>query len=301
MKINRPWLVQIELVCGCNLSCDFCANVSLPGKGKDVKYMNKQTFINIISDLRKFGDKLRVAFAMRGEPTLHRGLIKYTQLLKNYIPKCQISLITNGRELSPLLLERFFLSGGNIVSIDCYGNTYDRFKELFGGSHFMWKTYDYRDFNIWQYHKHDIKVLSLIPDIRKDHANTRSFTNQCDCISNVTYDKYSIQRPVDGGLEKKCTNPFREMAIRFNGDMMVCCKDWVSNEMVIANVNKSSIYGAWFTNKKLNVIRKLLLNRCRSFHPCDKCTYFGGYRQGFLPKTKTLTSNGKKILSDLLK
>lgn len=297
MDIQRPWMIQIELVCGCNLQCDFCANVSLPDKGKTLHFMKPKTFMNIVEGLKIFGDKMRIAFAMRGEPTLHPKIYKYTKYLKKAIPGSQITVVTNGIKLNTTDIKRFFDAGGNIVSIDCYGNTYNKFKERFVSfPQCQWKLYDYREFNIWQYHNKDIKIVSLIPDIVDDHSNTRTFTNQCDCISDAAYDKYGIQRPISGGLEKKCTNPFRELSIRYNGDMMICCKDWVSNKMVIANANINNIGEEWFNNKKLNMARKLLLNKCRSFHPCDKCTYFGGFRQGFLPKIGTLNENLKKTL-----
>lgn len=299
MEIQRPWLIQIEPVLGCNLKCDFCGNVSLPDGGKKLHFMSLKTFGNIVNDISQFGDKMRVAFAMRGEPTLHPKIITFTKYLKTMIPKAQISIISNGIQINREFAKRFFDVGGNILSIDCYGNSYNRHEQEYNNPNADWKTYNYRDFNIWQYHNPNIKIVSLIPDLREDNANTRAFTNQCDCISDKAYEKYKIERPVKGGLNKKCANPFRELSIRWNGDVMVCCKDWVSEERVLCNINDDgSAYATWYLSERLEIIRKLLLNNCRDFHPCNKCTYFGGFRQGFLPTTDKLD---QKQMNKLIK
>ena len=282
-EIHRPWLVQVELVRGCNMACKFCANVSLP---KQKKFMSVDDAYEIASNLADFGPRQRIAIGMRGEPTLHPDLCEITSIFKAIIPELQITLITNGIKVDHKLVKEWFRAGGNIVAIDSYNNSYAKHKEKFFTAGVP--TVDYRDFNIWTYHNSTLKKVILIPDLEMDSATTRTFTNQCDYIPAAAYQRYGISRPdYDNPLKKKCTLPFRELAIHYDGTVPLCCKDWLGKS-TLYNVLEGDVKGYWFGCEQLNIIRTLLANKTRTFFPCNRCTYFGGYRQGFLPTMKTL-------------
>ena len=285
MNIHRPWMTQVELVRGCNMRCDFCANVSLP---KEKEFMTVSNAIAIASAVSNFGDRQRLAFAMRGEPTLHPDILEITRIFRAIIPEMQLLLVTNGTKCSVDFVKNWFAAGGNIVSIDCYHGSYGKFFQRFEG---ILPVKSYRDFNIWQYHSSDLKLIVLIDDLIDDHANSRTFTNQADWISDGTYDKYKIQRPdVNNPLQKKCALPFRELAIHYNGNVPLCCKDWVGARKMYNVIEGESLVEWWYKDKNLNRARALLLNKCREFYPCNRCTYFGGFRLGLLPKVELTES-----------
>lgn len=277
-RIGAPNSYQMELVRGCNMACGFCANYSLPSKKK--RYLSVDMAVNIYQCMAELGDKNKVCYAMRGEPTLHPKLNTITSLCRAMLPRFQISIITNGTTMTKTMAADWFSAGGNLLCIDCYSEKmYQRMKAMFDG-----KVCDYiaDRFNPWYYHSPKIRAIILITDIKQYHKLTRKFTNQCDYIPPTAYDKYGIKR-VEQPLEKKCVNPFREVDIHWNGDVPLCCKDWLGGRKMFSMAKGYGFKDYWHNDKTLRAARTLLYNRVRTFYPCDRCNYDGGFYQGFLP------------------
>jgi MoaA/NifB/PqqE/SkfB family radical SAM enzyme len=292
--LHRPYLIQVEPVMGCNFNCKFCANSSF---GNIKNFMSIATAISIAEGLSYWVDeKFKVSFAMRGEPTLHPDLQMIITLFRQLLPKAQLNVLTNGSLIrtKKIKIDDLFACGLNFLTIDCYGDTYGKTLDLVRGG--VIPVYDYRDKNYLHYHSNKIQCISLINDLTKDNKTTRTFTNQCDYIPDEAYNKFNIQRP-NMPLQKTCTNPFRELSFHYNGDAQICCKDWLGYGSVF-NIAEGSLKDYWYNNEYLNKLRILLQHRRRDYWPCLRCTYFGGYRVGLLPKVPSFT---KKKLNQLSK
>lgn len=290
--IDKPYSVQIELVRGCNYKCDFCGNYSLP---KDKKYMTLDTLTSVLSQISHITTKLRLDYAMRGEPTLHPQWLVAIQLARIILPKSKITIVTNGSKLNEQNVREFFANGGNLLMVDCYGYSFDKLKIMLSKTGFEIKIHGDPRFRPWGYLPPSTKVILLMPDIRKDKAVTRCFTNQCGAINPRAYDKYDIKR-IEEPLKKKCANPFREIAFHYNGDAPVCCKDWVGSK-IYYNVNTytAGLRSYWFQDERLNMIRQLLYNKIRTFQPCQRCNFNGGFYLGFLPKLGKLSEYDRSL------
>jgi MoaA/NifB/PqqE/SkfB family radical SAM enzyme len=232
---------------------------------------------------------------MRGEPTLHPQWLTAVQLARIILPKSKITIVTNGSKLNVENVREFFVNGGNLLMVDCYGYSFDKLKKMLSKTGFNVKVHGDPGTKLWGYLPPTTKIILLMPDIRKDNSVTRNFTNQCDAISQRAYDKYNIKR-VKEPLEKKCANPFREIAFHYNGDAPICCKDWIGSK-VYYNVNSyiDGLQKYWFQDERLNMIRKLLYNKIRTFQPCQRCNFNGGFYLGFLPKLEKLSEYDKEL------
>jgi uncharacterized Fe-S cluster-containing radical SAM superfamily protein len=293
--LHRPYAIQVEPVRGCNMQCDFCANHVLPA---EKELMTLGTAAAIAEGLLDFGPKQKVMFAMRGEPLLHPNLEGLLGVFRAILPAAQLSIVTNGTGLSRTRLRSLFGAGVNIVSVDCYGGRLDAIGDRLGG---MVPVYSYRDFNALHYHGPQVRALVLIEDLAKDSKGSRTFTNQCGFIPEKAYDKYDIPRPVPGRpVAKSCTNLFRELSFHFNGDVPVCCKEWVGSS-VMYNVHYDTPLSAyWYHCHQLNQMRMMLMSKNRSFWPCVRCTYFGGFRKGLLPKLPYLNGDDMQAIAQEL-
>jgi hypothetical protein len=257
------------------MKCDFCANSSLP---EEIMFMDINTASYIATELIKFGPKMRIVFAMRGEPTLNDAIHSITSIFRTVLPESQITLITNGSRCTLEFAVEWLNSGGNILAIDCYGKSFETFKYRFQGkSGFVFV--DKYDSNIWCYRGSRLRELVLIPDIVVSGEKSREFENQADWIPKEAYDKYNIKKPGLQPLVKKCVNPFRELVIQYDGSVPLCCKDWTGQRILF----KEDYYENWFLNEQLNQLRYKLLCKDRSEYPCSRCTSDGGYRIGLLP------------------
>ena len=277
--LQKPWNCQIELVRGCNLRCDFCAIHTVPS---EKIFMNNMTYMSALTNLSVF-DPIRLEFAMRGEPTLHPDFIQMTGVARHFLRKSQITLTTNGIKLTKDLAIKWFQHGGNVIVIDCYNNTFDKYMEKYEGL----PLYDFHkgDFNPW--HRHDVKTkaIVLVEDIGKVDVKKaqRVILNQAGNVDWARVKKYGLE-PLEEPLNKKCVHPFREIAVFVDGSVSLCCRDW-SQEAVLFNINKADLQHEWFHNEKWEYARQCLYTRDRgAINICRRCDFHGGFRQGFLPK-----------------
>ena len=224
------------------------------------------------------------------------------QLARIILPKSKITIVTNGSKLNVENVRQFFANGGNLLMVDCYGYSFDKLQTMLNKTGIEVKIHGDPRIKPWGYLPPSTKIILLMPDIRKDKSVTRTFTNQCDAISEKAYEKYDIKK-VNRALKKKCANPFREIAFHYNGDVPVCCKDWVGSK-IFYNVHSSNqeLRNYWYMDERLNMIRKLLYNKIRTFRPCQRCNFNGGFYLGFLPELGKITEFEKTLfLKKLLK
>ena len=63
------------------------------------------------------------------------------------------------------------------------------------------------------------------------------------------------------------------MVIDYTGEVLMCAHDW-KKEMVIGNINKQNIIEIC-NSKMVELARKRLSNKSRSFRPCMNCNVAG--------------------------
>ncbi len=67
-----------------------------------------------------------------------------------------------------------------------------------------------------------------------------------------------------------CPFPFYEMFVKADGSVTVCCVDW-ANELVVGNVNESSLREIW-NGPRLAELRAVhLAGRRRDLNACRDC------------------------------
>lgn len=283
---RSPTSIQIEPIFGCNLRCDFCPNVRLPKKNAQIKYMSDEVAEKIaweISLLTNQGRGLRLDMALRGEPLLHTKLHNIVYIFRRHLPRAQMAIVTNGYNLTPEYADRLFKSGLNFIYLDCYGGTYAKWKRLFMESLHNFAVRDAKDITHWKWHGPKKRCLILGPDIRYEKKSTRNMVSFCHALPKVNCEKYNIPW-ITSPLMKQCADPFRSMNITWNGNVLLCCRDWDEDRVMYhLMISNSDLTEYWYENTRLNQIRILLKNKIRNFTPCEKCDYNGGVYLGNLP------------------
>lgn len=284
MKLNSP-AIEIELVRGCNMSCDFCGNFSLP---KEKAYMQRSTLDNFIK--RRSAKIKRIELTGRGEPLLHPEVITFIKALRVALPAAQLSLTTNGKLVNEEMVFSLYDAGLNILLIDCYNASTGKFKALISDCGF--KYYD-GVINPWSFVTSSKFLVYLIPDRGTEFSkdDKMKIYSRCGAVNPAVYPKYKID--ISGvPLKKKCVMPFRNIFIQYDGSVTLCCMDW-KGESKYADVNTMArpILDVFQTSTRLNYVRKLLLEKKRAvITPCNRCDYFGGFRQGLLPTLEEMRS-----------
>jgi MoaA/NifB/PqqE/SkfB family radical SAM enzyme len=280
---------QIELVEGCTRRCDFCGINQIKDKCTPPNFMSVSLAEYIAAQIsRDFKERIRIEFAVHGEPLLNPDIVEIIRLFRYYLPKSQLSIISNG---DPLLMDKswelndLFEAGLNFLMVDFYDHNEDRNSRLFD---VIEKTGidDIKDFyeddvHIWGYKSSKIKEIIIVPPLAEKSGDKaiRKIHTAGGNLPLEVWDKYSIDK---GKLPKltRCAKPFREMTINWKGNVSVCCEDW-KQEHVIDNVVDKDIVDIW-NSEKMNQYRYILYHKRRDLIPlCELCNQMS-FRVGFL-------------------
>lgn len=295
--IAMPWCIKTEFTKGCNLRCSFCpvsTDRDLQMK-KTWEYMEPsvlQKFCHSFNEMRQeYSPRSwpRIEIALRGEPLLNPDIFECLETIREELPKCQVTLFSNGTPLlnNPDLLNGLFSSGLNILYIDCYNNTYEKFHnhcEKHKADHVG--LHDAHDFSPYRIHPngHKRTDISLIVGL-EDQENSLSIRPIHNVGGNANEEsliQLGWKKPKSLPLKKNCTRPFREIVFHLTGDIVTCCVDWYPNEKtILGNINEQTVEEIWFGENHIRALRALW-KKNRDWGLCKTCDYRGGYRHGFL-------------------
>lgn len=282
-KQSPPYSIQIELNEGCNLGCSFCGLRGMREKGTQPWYrMKRETAQRIIEEIKRVGWHSRIIFSMHGEPTLNPNVIKIITMFRKALPTTVMSMMSNGYGIvhgfgdistEQTISERvgkLMEAGLNDLIIDYYSTKGDAktIEDALKGSEFKIEHLASK-VPLYSPRAGQFRVL-FNPPIQKEKAINRHLCNHCGAAG-----------PLDMSYQgKRCARPFRELAIRYDGSVAICCNDF-RGEYPIGNIMEQSIEDIWYS-KRFEAARILLYAGERSFKPCYGCNALS-HRVGLLP------------------
>lgn len=288
-----PFAIQIELVEGCNLYCDFCGLQGIrEQKDKTFKMMDRSTALSIAEQIQDAGWNSRIEFAMHGEPTMHECYADMVTIFRRWLPKHQLMMTSNGGGLlrPPGVvanLNALFDAGLNVFAFDAY--EYVKIKDkvdaaLFTDAH-NWATGlntfdvhrypDEREFSPHNRYGHKARKFIRVQDISVAAKGTHStLNNHTGCGSP----------PLEHATTQRCAKPFREMAIRWDGNVAICCNDW-RGIYKCGNVVRDGLEAVWNGPEFTSARRYLITGNRIAVFPCAVCDA-KSYRVGLLPDKK---------------
>jgi len=272
-KQPPPFTIKVELTEGCNLYCDFCGIRGIRTGPGNFKFMTPGTAARIAIEIQREGWNSKIEFTMRGEPLMNPNYMQIFRIFRQYLPKTSMSVFTNGGPLlkKPGIIKRIdkLLKIINMLALDDYeyAGFVKKIKEQYEGEHEI-KIYPKEP--LYKKRKTSDHVLIIVPDISSGRVATRQLNNACQAAG-----------PPDYSFKNKiCAQPFREMVIRWNGKIDLCCQDW-RMLYIIGDIWKEHIEKIW-NDKKMWAARNKLFHRQRNFGPCLGCNKTS-YRVGLLP------------------
>lgn len=279
---ESPFAIQMEPTEGCNLSCNFCAIASI-GMGRvrrgNEKFMDLAIAQSVAQQVKDLGWNPRIEYAMHGEPTLHPNLPDLISPFRGYY-----TLVTsNGGGLlqdTVAKVRALFDAGLNTLALDDYetNRMIERFLENAG------HTAGATPFHI-----------SFYPDDRTASPHTRSKGHRVVILKDLTEATAGTHSDVhnsagDAGLldarlnTQRCAKPFREISVRWDGNVAICCNDW-PGDYKVGNVMDDGLEAIW-NHERFQAARNALYHGRRDLIPtCDGCTA-KSYRVGLLPDKK---------------
>lgn len=301
-----PFAVQIELTEGCNLRCPFCALNGIRGKENNFKFMTEKTLARVMKQVVDAGWNPRIEFAMHGEPSMHPNVADMIALARECAPRLQLMMTSNGGGLlrKPGAAENIralFDAGLNVLALDDYDGV-KLVEKVIQALHDDAEVFEYleREHNIEIYNypqepagnphmrrKRNARVITIIEDISRAKEGTHSLLNNHAGVGSP---------PNDRGMGKRCAKPFRELSVRWDGNVAVCCNDF-RGVYKCGNVATDGLDNVW-NGPAMQAARKKLYHGMRDFGPCKGCDALS-YRVGFLPDKLGKQSLAKPSKRDL--
>lgn len=284
-KQESPFAVQIELAESCNLRCSFCGlNGIRTPKENNFKFMTKDTLASLVRQMVENEWNPRVEFAMHGEPTMNPDFVNMIAVVRDIAPSYHIMMTSNGggllRKPGPIeLIKQMFDAGLNILALDDYqdANIVPKIRRALGdnpGEHVDATVFEYPDDKRGNPHARGHRGMRKL-----------TFIRAIDIASNGTHSTLNNHAgagapPNDAGQGKRCSKPFRELSVRWDGSVAVCCNDW-RGQYKCGNVVKDGLDAVW-NGAAMHAARQKLILGQRDFAPCRGCDATSD-RVGLLP------------------
>jgi MoaA/NifB/PqqE/SkfB family radical SAM enzyme len=278
---EAPFAVQVELAEGCNLRCSFCGLSGIRGpKDREYKCMTEKTLRSLMRQIVEAKWNPRVEFAMHGEPTMHHDYVSMVRAAREEAPKLQLMMTSNGggllRRPGPLgNVTALFDAGLDVLALDDY-----RDAKIVPKIREAWRARPSPDVRSYEYpadkegsphaRRHH-KALIFIEAIDvAETGNHATLNNHCGAAA-----------PLDDSMRHaRCAKPFRELSVRWDGNVAICCNDW-RGVYRCGNVVDDGLLSVWH-GEAMSAARRILMSDGRSFAPCAGCNAVS-YRVGLLP------------------
>lgn len=276
MKQDPPNAIQIELTEGCCLSCSFCGINGIREKPGLYNYMTVDLAHDIASLIKEAEWTSRIEFAMHGEPSLNRDVYEIVRTIRDILPKNSLMMTSNGAGFvkEPQLIDDLFSAGLNILMLDNYESVkfVPKILESYKGDVQILNYPDDPDANPHRRMKPYEHVIIVTQDISK--ASTGTHSHLCNHAGAAAPRN-------DKGAGKRCAKPFRELSIRWDGNVACCCNSW-RGVYKIGNISNYETLEDLWNSQRFYALRQKLYYGQRDFGDCNGCDAIS-YRVGLLP------------------
>tara|TARA_B100000035_G_scaffold311965_2_gene322475 strand:- start:208 stop:1092 length:885 start_codon:yes stop_codon:yes gene_type:complete len=253
LELPLPTEIEISESGTCNRKCSFC-----PRSAKD--FIDKKEFISnelhqkLCTELKAYEYKGTIRYSGFVEPMLDKNIYNLIKMAKDYLPNCNIELVTNGDPLNLTRLKKLFSHGLSKILISAY----DGKKEAIDLENLC---------NEANLNKEQFIVRHRYLTENQDFGITLS--NRSGLMENAEYQIKTLSAP----LKNPCYIPSYTFFLDYQGDVLMCPHDW-GKKLILGNLNKEKLTDIWFSKKSMR-IRKMLNQSNRNFSPCNVCDVDG--------------------------
>ena len=254
-NIPLPSVVEISESGTCNRTCSFCPR-SAPDF-KDIKEFISDKLISKLSkELSIYEYSGIFLFSGFVEPMIDKNIYNLLSIVKKYLPKARIEMVTNGDALDEERTKKLFKAGLSTLLVSIY----DGKKEA-----------------------DDMEKLLKRSGLNEDQFKVRhrylpesesfgiTLSNRSGMMDNAEYVIPSLKEP----MKNPCYYPHYTFFMDYTGEVLICSHDW-GKKFVVGNLNNENFIDIW-CNQKFNFARKNLFNSNRNFTPCNKCDVTGTF------------------------
>lgn len=281
-KQDQPNTIKVELTEGCNLRCGMCGIQGIRERsGGPYKFLSTKVASKIADKIEKTGWKSKLEFTLRGEPLMNPAAVEIFGIFRKHLPDAHLMVTSNGLALlrPPGVfanLDALFSAGLNILAMDCYKASRKAEEQVRKYNAVPVSDYPEGPHSPYKKVKSSVQQIILIEDFEeaalgKGSLGTKHINNHCG----------AGMPPLIAPLKRRCARPFREMIIRWDGRIALCCNSWRDEYKCGTIFDFDTLEDAW-NSSYLMAARRKLYHKDRAFGVCKGCNEIT-FRDGLLP------------------
>ncbi len=234
--------IEIETINRCNGKCSFCP-VNVYEKQRPYKKMSSELFEKIVNDLRSMNYGGKISVFSNNEPFIDERIVWFYKFVKDKLPNAYTNLYTNGSLMN-----------------------FEKFLEII----------DYLDYFVIDNYNDDLMVNDNLIEV-KEYIDAHKEL-QCKVVFDIR--KQNEVRLSRGGqapnkpdaisVDEICLLPYRQMVIRPDGLVSLCCNDALG-KYTLGNACDQSIEEIWNSEKYNKIRSEMELNHRKNLILCNKC------------------------------
>lgn len=237
--------IEIETINRCNGECDFCP-VNRNSDPRELHIMSDELFERIIAQLEELNYSGHLALFCNNEPFVDKKIIERHRYAREKLPHAKINMYTNGTLL-----------------------TVEKFQEII----------DYLDELVIDNYNENLELnetSKLILNYCEKHPEYKKkvtivLRNPHEVLSTRGGDAPNRHKMISYG-DVKCPLPFKQMIVRPDGKVSLCCNDPLGKN-TLGDLEKNSILEVW-TSQKFKTVRRCLEQGRREWKHCMYCDFF---------------------------
>lgn len=253
-----PPRVQIQTQAGCNGRCVFCPNEEVLGSDLEHGRMPVELFHKIVDDLTRTPPR-RLGLYMMNEPLSDKRMPEFTAYVTEKLPETKSQVITNGTYLTKERGEALIDAGlkqlkCSLQSLDPQTN-----KEIMGyeSTKVIENCVNFQETIRRKRAKIDFRVSMVVTKINVGEIErTRKFWKKhgvrlvTSALENRGGNIKAAEELNVGAMKSMgdCIRPSRDMMILFNGQVPLCCVDWLRTT-ILGDVSKQSVQEVWHSQR----------------------------------------------------
>lgn len=244
---NQPLFnhIEVETINRCNGNCSFCP-VNRNNDPREKAVMTEELFRKIVDELAENDYSGRFTTFSNNEPLLDDRIVALNQYAREHLPHARMHLFTNGTLFT---LDKF-IALTNILD-ELIIDNYQQDLELIGPC---------REIERYcKMHPNLSKKVTIVLRKPKEILTSRGgmAPNRKELV------KYGKDR---------CVLPYKQMIVRPDGRVSLCCNDAVG-KYTLGDVNNESLLDIWY-GTKFQMVRKCLYEGRQNWGDCQFCDTF---------------------------
>lgn len=264
-------LIEIEVFSFCNRRCWFCPN-SFIDRHSDNHVMSDEMYIKILSDLAEISYDQEITYSRYNEPLAYKNIILHRiREARNILPLCKLRTNTNGDYINLNYIEELRDNGLNELFIQQYLTN----NELYNHNKIKEKMLQKIEKIGLEYRlitdidnqriEYELIISGMVVHLRARNFGVEGSarTQQVKQQSDVSYIR-----------THPCKQPYNNMYIDYNGNVMVCCNtrsDILEHQNgIMGNIKNQNLWNI-YNDSKYNIWRENLKNYSPKTGICKDC------------------------------